>query len=91
MTDSWIRTVRANLGITQHDLARLLGVSPYTVSRWENGDLSSPLQHAILVAFERASKNDPRVGRRMIVIECQNGLVEALTYAFEVAGYGGLK
>lgn len=32
-----VKTLRRRLGLTQEDLARTLGVSWETVSRWENG------------------------------------------------------
>jgi DNA-binding transcriptional regulator YiaG len=32
-----IRSVRRSLGMRQTDLARALGVNPWTISRWERG------------------------------------------------------
>ncbi|KUK27232.1 MAG: hypothetical protein XD60_0474 [Acetothermia bacterium 64_32] len=34
---SWLHKVRTRLDLSQHDLARILGVHWVTVSRWENG------------------------------------------------------
>ncbi len=41
-----IKEIRVNLGLSQEALARILGVSLQTVSRWERG-LSKPSQMAI--------------------------------------------
>lgn len=78
--------------MTQDGLSRLLGVHSLTISKWERGILyPSPWQHALLEAFKQASLKDTGVGRRVQVILEQQGLVEALTHAFEAAGHGGIK
>jgi putative transcriptional regulator len=49
---SLVREVRRQLGISQEDLARELGVSYATVNRWENGQSKpSKLARAQLDAF----------------------------------------
>lgn len=46
---------REALGLSQTELAALLGVHPMTVSRWERGVLKpTPYQRALLEAFYRA-------------------------------------
>ena len=37
-TSSGIRTLRQEMGLSQEQLARLLGISMNTVARWEQGD-----------------------------------------------------
>ena len=47
-----IKTVRAQLDLSQEDLAREIGVSYATVNRWENGQVKpSKLAKARLGAF----------------------------------------
>jgi len=53
-----VKDVRAQLGLSQEDLARELGVSYATVNRWENGLFKpSKMAKAHFVAFcERMQK-----------------------------------
>ena len=37
-----IKAIRAALGMTQAELARILGVSWNTVARWERGEMEPP-------------------------------------------------
>jgi len=49
---SLVKEIRKQLGLSQEDLARELGVSFATVNRWENGQVSpSKLAKAQLNAF----------------------------------------
>lgn len=41
----WIREVRGALKVSQAKLAKLVGVSRYTVSRWERKDGQFPRSH----------------------------------------------
>ncbi|NUN50617.1 MAG: TOBE domain-containing protein [Candidatus Brocadiae bacterium] len=51
-----IADLRRRLGLTQARLARLAGVHPMTVSKWERGVLApNPPQRAILGALEAAA------------------------------------
>lgn len=52
MSPDQIRHVRSVLGLSQRELARALGVAPYTVSRWEAGQSPpSGLQLEVLRAL----------------------------------------
>ncbi|HXF50747.1 MAG TPA: helicase-related protein [Dehalococcoidia bacterium] len=67
----WIRRIRRELGLTQSQLAEKLGVTPVTVSRWENGQ-SAPgrlAQRALLalVAAYPDSAPGPSVVREQPV------------------------
>ena len=44
-----VQTVRRQLGLTQASLARLIGVHPMTVSRWERGELVLGRWHQCLL------------------------------------------
>jgi DNA-binding transcriptional regulator YiaG len=44
-----IKNLRERLGMTQVEFARLLGVAPNTVARWERGELG--LSHSSLKLF----------------------------------------
>jgi DNA-binding transcriptional regulator YiaG len=44
-----VRFLRAHLGLSGVDLARRMGISPETVSRWENGkDMMGPVADRLL-------------------------------------------
>jgi transcriptional regulator with XRE-family HTH domain len=57
-----LRELRERHSLSQHELARALGVDPSTVSRWESGE-RVPLEaaaarlHAFLSALERATSS----------------------------------
>jgi DNA-binding transcriptional regulator YiaG len=52
----WIRNKREELGMTQEDLAPILGVSPNTIARWERAEMSPRSMRAIVLAIESLSK-----------------------------------
>jgi molybdopterin-binding protein len=55
-----VAALRARLNVTQTKLARLIGVHPMTVSRWERGVLApSRHQRALLRALEGARGGGP--------------------------------
>lgn len=57
MKPSDILLIRERLGLTQIELAQLVGVHPLTVSKWERGLLSVPAyQQMLLVACSRAGE-----------------------------------
>lgn len=45
-----IRAIRSNQKLTQGQIAKLLGVSPATISAWEIGDIGISIDAAIRVA-----------------------------------------
>jgi transcriptional regulator with XRE-family HTH domain len=50
-----VRRIRTGLGLTQGQLAKLVGVHPLTVSKWERGLLSpNAHQDALLRSFQKA-------------------------------------
>lgn len=79
MTAQNITRVRAKLGLTQADLAQLLGVHAITVSKWER-DMSAPTpyQRALLHAMETAASRDPCAGPRTVNVLKQSGIARAL-------------
>ncbi len=46
-----IREARRGVGLTQLELARLLGVSPHTVWCWEAGRMKPTYEHRVAIAF----------------------------------------
>ena len=59
---SLIKEIRKQLGLSQEDLARELGVSFATVNRWENGQVSpSKLAKAQLNAFCTRMKGEGKL------------------------------
>lgn len=37
-TGDWVKAIRGQLGLTQNELAEVIGCSQVTVARWETGD-----------------------------------------------------
>lgn len=59
------KSMRARLGLSQKDLAELLGAHPMTVSRWERGVLEpSAHQKRILRALSRAADQGVQATRK---------------------------
>ena len=46
-TNQFLKDRRLELGLTQAEIARFVGVSEATVSRWESGDIASMRQNRI--------------------------------------------
>ena len=58
-----LRELRRARGLSQEDLARLLGVSGYTVTRWEAGHMVPNARHARQLARRLGvSVDDLRLG-----------------------------
>jgi len=56
-----LKTKRAALGITQVQLAEILGVQPNTVARWENGVLAVP--KVVILAMETVERSVPKTAK----------------------------
>ena len=50
-----LKAQRAALGLTQAQLAKILGVQPNTVARWENGVLDIP--KVVVLALETVERS----------------------------------
>jgi transcriptional regulator with XRE-family HTH domain len=59
-----LKTKRAALGITQVQLADILGVQPNTVARWENGVLDVPKIVALAMDTVERSFINPATTKR---------------------------
>lgn len=88
MSPSDIASVRTKLGLTQLQLAQLLGVHPLTVSKWERG-LLEPTHHqaAMLDSFRRARQAKSDVGELVATLLVSAGVAIAL-YALLSAAFG---
>ena len=63
MTAAELQKLREKLGLSQVQLAQLLGVHPLTVSKWERGILApTPHQNALLESFAKARSARKTIG-----------------------------
>jgi len=67
---------RAQLGLTQKDFARLIGVAPETVCRWENG---GQIQQRVMNDFMRAFFEVPEL--RLYLKRLRSGAEKAPVFA----------
>ncbi len=94
---SLTQRVRQKLGMTQSDLACILGRHPQIVARWEEPELTGPMRtvnlkhqsvdsycHAFLLVFERAAAAG--VGKAAIDVLRSNGAPAAMLVLL-TAGY----
>jgi len=81
-----IATVRRGLGLTQAQLAGLLGVHWMTVSRWERGTLvPTAWQQAMLATLAQAQAHDEGAGQQALLLAQQQSIMAALAFLFQVA------
>lgn len=86
MTPREIAQVREDLGLTQAELAQLVGVHVLTISKWEREVLTpSPHQVALLDAFSRAAKKDPQAGPAAVNLLATKGVAAALHHLLNSA------
>lgn len=53
MTPEQLRTWREARGLSQQQVAELLGVTPFTVYRWEHGDRNPPAGYILDLALAK--------------------------------------
>jgi transcriptional regulator with XRE-family HTH domain len=88
VTAGEVREVRTKLGLTQVQLASLLGVHPLTVSKWERGTLApTPHDEALLCSFGTATVKEPEIGDTIATLLVTAGVALAL-YALLEAAFG---
>ncbi len=80
-----IKRIRTTLGLTQGQIAELLGVHPLTVSKWERG-LLSPNSHQVqlLRSFQKAS-GEPDIGATVDELLLAGAVVAALLALLKAA------
>jgi len=85
MTPAEIQPLREKLGLSQVQLAQLLGVHPLTVSKWERGLLApAPHQNALLESFAKA-RSPKKVGEEVGNLLLTAGIALALYALLEAA------
>ena len=80
-TNQFLKDRRLELGLTQAEIARFVGVSEATVSRWESGDIASMRQNRISALAEIL-----RVDINWIVSRGAQPVSELLRHGFEDLG-----
>lgn len=86
MTAAEIQKLRERLGLSQVQLAQLLGVHPLTVSKWERGLLApSPHQNALLDSFLKARSANNTIGEEVGNLLLTAGVAFALYALLEAA------
>ena len=86
MTAQQIAELRQRLGLSQVQLAQLLGVHSLTVSKWERG-LLAPTEHqtTLLASFGKAGKANKAIGEEVASLLVAVGVVAALFVLLEAA------
>ena len=91
MTATELQKLREKLGLSQVQLAQLLGVHPLTVSKWERGILApTPHQNALLESFAKARSARKTIGDEVGDLLLTAGVVVAL-YALLSAAFADEK
>ena len=67
-TGPMVRKLRAKMGLTQAEFAKLAGVSSLTISKWESAEGRIMLRNRTLAAFAGVRKMGKREGKRAVVI-----------------------
>lgn len=90
MTPDQVKRIRQELGLTQAQLAQLMGVHALTVSKWERG-VGSPTPHqaALLDSFAKAAKKQPGIGETVAALLVGAGFAFALYHLLKAAFEGG--
>jgi transcriptional regulator with XRE-family HTH domain len=74
-----LKGIREGLGLTQAQLAQLLGVHEITISKWERGHGGpSPYHEALIRSFGKAREKSPDVGTVVAGLLVAAGIVAAL-------------
>lgn len=81
-----IRRLRSALGLAQHQLGAVLGVSSMIVSRWELGKgVPTHHQRLLLGVFARAAERDPGAGARAGELLAVRGVAAGLWSLLDAA------
>jgi DNA-binding transcriptional regulator YiaG len=76
-----IKQTREQLGMTQAQFGKRLGVSERTIQNWEWGN-TSPKPHHVKAIEQMVAEGEPVTVQRLIaIIESQQRVIESLTRA----------
>jgi transcriptional regulator with XRE-family HTH domain len=79
MTAAEVKAIRTRLGLSQLQLAQLLGVHSLTVSKWERGLLApTPHHSALLQSFGKVSRAEKQIGNEVSNLLLTAGVAVAL-------------
>jgi transcriptional regulator with XRE-family HTH domain len=86
VTGNQVSALRQKLGLSQVQLAQLLGVHPLTVSKWER-DVLAPTDHHVqlLASFAKARRAKAAIGSEVAALLVTAGVVVALFTLLEAA------
>jgi len=86
MTGKQVSELRQKLGLSQAQLAQLLGVHSLTVSKWERNILvPTPHQEELLSSFAKARRAQKTIGEEVAELLLTAGVVVALYTLLEAA------
>lgn len=79
-----IEQARQQLGMTQAQLGRAIGVSERTIQNWEWGN-TSPKPHHVKAIEQMVAEGEPVTVQRLIaIIESQQRVIETLTHEHNI-------
>ena len=79
-----IEQARQQLGMTQAQLGRAIGVSERTIQNWEWGN-TSPKPHHVKAIEQLVADGEPvTIARLVAIIESQQRVIESLTHGHSI-------
>ena len=79
-----IEQARQQLGMTQAQLGRAIGVSERTIQNWEWGNTSPKPHHVKAIERLLADGEPVTIARLVAIIESQQRVIESLTHGHSI-------